>query len=275
LRLQKCPFTFTKEEFTMNILLQVILAAMLLVFSGSSGIAGDKAKLGPCVRQCVQTFNPSLADSGADEFMAEDFWARECVQTCKGIIYEGDCNAMPDGCCLADSLDLDPDCQSGPPNPDPEPGTDPPPGIDPGEQLPPDPGEAGKATLEGIDSDGDGIRDDIQRYIALTYPDSQKTRAALRQAAIALQKIILESPDVEPALYNTELEARASECIRYIHPDAGREIDNMLLAEFLNTLDRSRAYLEYDAKLSGHVFGVKNIDEYRSSCSFEPDLMED
>jgi len=49
--------------------------------------------------------------------------------------------------------------------------------------LPPDPGEAGKVTLEGIDSDGDGVRDDVQRYIALTYPDSEKTRLALTQHA--------------------------------------------------------------------------------------------
>jgi hypothetical protein len=40
--------------------------------------------------------------------------------------------------------------------------------------LPPDPGEAGKVTLAGIDSDNDGVRDDIQRYIALTYPNSEK-----------------------------------------------------------------------------------------------------
>jgi hypothetical protein len=141
--------------------------------------------------------------------------------------------------------------------------------------LPPDPGEAGRATLEGIDSDGDGLRDDIQRYIALTYPGSQKTRAALRQAAIALQKIILGSPNEESALRNTELEARASECIWYIHPNEGHKIDNMLMAEFLNTVERSRAYLMYDSKLGGHVFGGKDIDEYRSSCTFDPDMMED
>jgi hypothetical protein len=39
-----------------------------------------------------------------------------------------------------------------------------------GSALPPDPGEAGKQTMLGIDSDGDGIRDDVQRYIYLTYP---------------------------------------------------------------------------------------------------------
>jgi hypothetical protein len=112
-------------------------------------------------------------------------------------------------------------------------------------------------------------------YIALTYPDSQKTRAALRQAAIALQKIILESPDEESALRNTELEARASECLWYIHPDKGYKIDDLLMAEFLNTLQRSRAYLKFNSKLGGHVFRGKDLDEYKTSCTFEPDLMED
>jgi len=246
---------------------QQYILAIILVFLVSGNVwGGDKAKLGPCVRACVQAYNPSLADSGADEFMAEDFRARECVQLCKENTYEGECNSWADDCCNVDYLDVDPDCQSEPPPEPPNP---------PGNGLPPDPGEAGKATLEGIDSDQDGVRDDIQRYIALTYPDSQKTRAALRQAAIALQKIILESPDVESALYNTELEARASECIRYIHPDNGRKIDNMLMAEFLNTLERSRAYLDYDSKLGGHIFGTKDLDEYKSSCTFDPDSMED
>src|SRR5205807_2765584 len=30
--------------------------------------------------------------------------------------------------------------------------------------VPPNPGAAGNATLAGIDSDGDGVRDDVQRY---------------------------------------------------------------------------------------------------------------
>ena len=241
-----------------------ILAVMLTLLVSGNVCAGEKAKLGPCVRACVQAYNPSLADSGADEFMAEDFRAKECVQLCKEDTYQGECNSWADDCCNAAYLDTDPDCQGEPP-PDP----------DPGDNLPPDPGEAGKATLEGIDSDLDGIRDDIQRYIGLTYPDSRKTRAALRQSTIALQKIILESPDEESALNNTELEARASECIRYIHPDDGRKIDNTLMAEFLNTPERSRAYLAYNSKLGGHVFGGKDLDEYKTSCTFDPDMMED
>jgi len=259
----------------MTILNQMILAAMLLLLLSGSGSAGEKAKLGPCVRQCVQTFNPSLADSGADEFMAEDFWARECVQSCKEIIYEGECNPGSDGCCHGDYLDFDPDCQSVPPTPGPDPGPTPPVGTDPGESLPPDPGEAGKATLVGIDLDGDGIRDDIQRYIALTYPDSQKTRAALRQFTLAMNKAILETFNEESALENVETMHRAIECLWHLHSEHSIKMSDLLMAEYLNTFARSKAYLEYDAKLSGHVFGGKDIDEYSSSCSFDLYLMED
>lgn len=39
--------------------------------------------------------------------------------------------------------------------------------------LPPDPGEAGEATLVGIDSDGDGVRDDVQRKLSFEFPDSE------------------------------------------------------------------------------------------------------
>src|SRR4029077_17545529 len=53
--------------------------------------------------------------------------------------------------------------------------------------LPPDPGATGRATVAGIDSDTDGIRDDVQRYIALAYPDSARTRAALTQTTRAVQ----------------------------------------------------------------------------------------
>ena len=241
-----------------------LLAAALLLLANTNVLGAEKAKLGPCVRQCVQAFNPSLADSGADEFKADDFRARECVQLCKENLYQGECAPLSDGCCHPDYLDTDPDCWSEPP---PEP-----PG---GDNLPPDPGEAGKATLAGIDSDADGIRDDIQRYIALTYPDSQKTRAALRQFTFALDKAIMESPDETSALNNTERMHRASECLWYIHSRNSIIIKNLLKAEYLNTADRSRAYLAYDAKLGGHVFGGKDFEEYWSSCTFDPDAMED
>lgn len=54
-------------------------------------------------------------------------------------------------------------------------------------KLPPDPGEAGKQTLQGIDSDNDGVRDDVQRHIALAYPSSARVRSALFQLTLSYQ----------------------------------------------------------------------------------------
>jgi hypothetical protein len=190
---------------------KIIFAAALLLLVSSNGWGGEKAKLGPCVRQCVQAFNPSLADSGADEFMAEDFRGRDCVRLCNENLYQGECYPSADACCNPDYLDTDPDCQGEPPPDPPDP---------PGNGLPPDPGEAGKATLEGIDSDG-----------------SQKTRAALRQFTLALNMSILESPDEASALNNTEDIHRASECLWYIHSELSIKMSDLLMSEYLNTIN--------------------------------------
>jgi hypothetical protein len=58
--------------------------------------------------------------------------------------------------------------------------------------LPPDPGAPGMTTLAGIDSDHDGVRDDVQRAIALTFPQPSTARSIITQAAISLQAFILD-----------------------------------------------------------------------------------
>ena len=45
--------------------------------------------------------------------------------------------------------------------------------------LPPDPGEAGKLTIDGIDADKDGVRDDVQRCIAENWGHSERAVAGL------------------------------------------------------------------------------------------------
>ena len=141
--------------------------------------------------------------------------------------------------------------------------------------FPPDPGEAGKATIAGVDSDNDGIRDDIQRFIELNYGGSQKTKAVLQQTAIALQKILVNTPNSLAAQENAETVSRAIECSYYINPTNAADINDRLRSKFLNTVERSRAYLSFDAKLSGKIIIMKKSTEYKSSCTFDPNTMED
>ncbi len=56
-----------------------------------------------------------------------------------------------------------------------------------GAHLPPDPGTAADATVQGIDANNNGIRDDVELAIFKAYPDSAKTRAVLLQYALVMQ----------------------------------------------------------------------------------------
>ncbi|MBA3353457.1 MAG: hypothetical protein H0U23_13755 [Blastocatellia bacterium] len=56
--------------------------------------------------------------------------------------------------------------------------------------LPPDPGPEGLKTIEGIDSDKDGVRDDVQRFIAENYGHSERAVRALREVAKGAQRQI-------------------------------------------------------------------------------------
>ncbi len=53
--------------------------------------------------------------------------------------------------------------------------------------LPPDPGEAGKATPDGIDADKDGMRDDVQRYIVTEWGHSP---LAMKRLTIKAQQYL-------------------------------------------------------------------------------------
>lgn len=56
-----------------------------------------------------------------------------------------------------------------------------------GKNLPPDPGINADKTVQGIDANHNGIRDDVELAIFKEYPNSAKTRAVLLQYALALQ----------------------------------------------------------------------------------------
>ncbi len=137
--------------------------------------------------------------------------------------------------------------------------------------LPPDPGESGKQTLAGIDSDGDAVRDDVQRYIGLNYTHSAKMRAALSQDAVALGRVLVAAgngPSLAAAW--TEMVA-AVRCLAYVDgPQNAKKNDAIVTALYLNTSVRSRSFLQ--ATQSAPVFS-DDPDDLRSFCLFDPDTL--
>lgn len=167
--------------------------------------------------------------------------------------------------------------------------------------LPPDPGEMGKMTIEGIDVGGNpdgtpnGVRDDIDRYIAFTFPNSEKARMGLTQYAKEDQKFIEDflataNDPVEQKRVtreNADVSSKAMQCSWYTlgyHENSLTEpeeiLDNAfavqkkLEAQFLNTIERQKVYLDADYLLGGT--GGNTSSDDRTLCQgfgFDPDLL--
>jgi hypothetical protein len=122
------------------------------------------------------------------------------------------------------------------------------------DDLPPDPGEQGKVTVAGIDSDNDGIRDDVQRHIVLTYED-EATRDALFQIARPHLESLVQAGDKQAVLAQTEEIVRGVACLYAVSSPAGaRAALTELEGVMLNTRDRIRASIQADAQAGGETF---------------------
>ena len=143
--------------------------------------------------------------------------------------------------------------------------------VDVGVVLPPDPGEEGKLTLLGIDTDEDGVRDDIQRYIYFTYPDDKKLQLGLTYYAKEFQGVLADADDRDAAYEHAIKMSRHNECLFYLKDEESFNISDALLAEILNTRGRSIAYITYSDNLGGKTFKGAPMKEWKDSCSFDVD----
>ena len=139
--------------------------------------------------------------------------------------------------------------------------------------LPADPGEEGKLTLLGVDSDNDGVRDDIQRYIYFSYPNDEKAQVALIEVAKQYQILLMQADDPDAVFNNATKMARHGECLDFIKGEMAADILAAPRAEVLNTIDRSAAYIYYSDGLSGEVILGRPLSDWGDSCTFDVDAI--
>ncbi|MCJ2544664.1 hypothetical protein [Thermostichus vulcanus] len=87
--------------------------------------------------------------------------------------------------------------------------------------LPPDPGEEGKRTLEGIDADGDGVRDDVQRAIYRLEPRDERKRRAMLQYAKALQRRMFARENIDAFIRANYASIIDRSCLQQTFEDDG------------------------------------------------------
>ncbi|UVW28703.1 PEP-CTERM sorting domain-containing protein [Massilia sp. H6] len=139
-----------------------------------------------------------------------------------------------------------------------------------GPALPPDPGSEGNAGLAGVDSNRNGIRDDVEIYIATNFGDSEKRVLGLLDVAAALQRGILAT-DQGASMSAASAFSRAMECLGYI--DMEDNAWKSVIAITTNTPERFTAWRAHDRRLSGQVFPGRPVSQWRNSCSFAPDSL--
>lgn len=131
-----------------------------------------------------------------------------------------------------------------------------------------------KETLEGIDSDHDGVRDDLQKWILLNYPNSEKRRMALTQYVKAVEEFILAADNKELSITWANSIEKEHFCTNYVFglDDAIKARDE-LRSQILNTKARVQAYKIADSHLGG-TFGIQTrIEQWKTFCTFDPDAL--
>lgn len=137
-----------------------------------------------------------------------------------------------------------------------------------GKNLPNDPGAEADKTIVGVDTNKNGIRDDVELAIFKEYPDSAKTRAALLQYALALQmEAVQEVVNRETVTEVATEQGRADTCLADTlvprkSPESSREysdiekIDvfiNFLKNKQIDTEQRKKAHKDfYKGKLGSY-----------------------
>jgi hypothetical protein len=125
------------------------------------------------------------------------------------------------------------------------------------------------ATIAGVDSDGDCVRDDIERYITNIYPN--KTDYLLRENlfryAIWMNRFLnlpTDLPDIHAKIAVVNMRI-AGQCVKNIlGASAGGDTLSDLFAQFHNTWPRSDLYVSNMVK---HISGWTTRDNPVITCN--------
>jgi len=123
------------------------------------------------------------------------------------------------------------------------------------EGLPPHPGEAGKLTLTGIDSDNDGVRDDVQIAISHRYQDDVNARFASREFAKAIQNSLIAYELNDSNMIYDSFEQTLTAVDRLDSLSEFMDEDTTLIEMLMqNTPERVDAYLNVSEYKVGQVY---------------------
>jgi hypothetical protein len=137
------------------------------------------------------------------------------------------------------------------------------------DNLPPEPGPEHNLTVAGIDSDKDDVRDDVQRYIVMKFPNDEASRLALLDVARAWQFGLIEADIPEAAYKSTKNFFSKYECMLFISRETASDYIVDMRSVLLNTTLRSDAYIRYNNNAAGNNYISPPTKDYYKQRSFD------
>jgi len=140
-------------------------------------------------------------------------------------------------------------------------------------RLPPEPDPVvNNATLLGVDSNDNGVRDDVERKIIVKYQKPIEIEVMMSFAKVDQET--LEKP-LSEALNLERKASRIGDCKMFLRYKGIKIKRAIKYSEDLtyNTKERAKKYMEYNKKLSGGVYGSSPADWNADACDFDVEQM--
>ena len=133
-----------------------------------------------------------------------------------------------------------------------------------GHVIPPDPGAAATATVAGVDTNQNGIRDEVDRYIAQTY-GADTTKFIAAQALAKAKQLLLITPttDLNAATAAVFANADSGVCLARKFkndPVAGIRMNNDMVLRSFDTKARQKKLQEISFKVGQFTRSTKGVN---------------
>lgn len=135
--------------------------------------------------------------------------------------------------------------------------------------VPADPGETGDASVVGVDVDGNGMRDDVQRFINLNYWKDGNLKyyaESVAKSQLDLINIGANSGSPDQARNAMNEMDKFAQCLGFRFPLLGREVIGNLAAAVLSTKDRAKAYFAGVGKANGQILYGQDAVFHSETC---------
>lgn len=138
-----------------------------------------------------------------------------------------------------------------------------------------DTGKISDSSLLGSDANNNGVRDDVEKWIATTFPQNAVTRAVALQLGLAMQRVMASGNTVdETAAASLKTQIRDGlECLLAVADDTVQaKIFGELLAVIVNTPARAKLVEQLEAKFP-EPDGVVLLSPSVNACLISPDQL--